>query len=153
MAQSEKIATPPIKIHKTLDPIIEAFSVESAKEAKVLIEKAAKAIYEDGDEDDLIGFSFRKPMSEKEFTEVYELIKALQPRDILEAITVSQIVVSHLLAMRKLSQSHRDDQRLGLLLLKLSNDALDRLAKKRSGCIQKIEVAYFNNITTQQYDL
>jgi len=47
-----------------------------------------------------------------------------------------------MLGMRKLSSSYLDDQRLGLKLLRFSNEAMQHLERKRNGGTQNITVSY-----------
>lgn len=121
---------------------MEVFSVESEIVAKDLIEQAVKAVYanDEGFSLNIGGFK----ASKEQIDGLYTLIKSIKPRDFLEALSAAQIIISHMIAMRKLSQSFPDDQNLGLKFLRLSNDALERLEKKRSGSNQNINVFYNN---------
>lgn len=132
-----------ITIPKKLQPIVKAFYAESAEVAKSLIVQACKAIYSVEDEDD--GFSYRrkKDISKEELQAVCALMQSLKPQDALEALFVAQIVVSHMLGMRKLAKDGSyEEQRIGLKMLRFSNDALGQLQKKRCGGMQNITVNY-----------
>ena len=72
-------------------------------------------------------------------------MRCISPRDSLETLFAAQIVVGHLLGMRKLAESYSDDQKLGLNLLRFSNEAMQQLEKKRSGVTQNIVVNYSHN--------
>jgi hypothetical protein len=144
MAQSQNLPTThqDLTISKALTPIVEAFMVDSEELAKGLLNQAVNAIYYKKREE----YSFddvSKPITKKEIDEVFALMKTINPKDVIEALHGAQIIVGHLLGMRKLSQSCRDDQRLGIKLLRLSSDALERLERKRSGH-QNINVTYHN---------
>lgn len=120
MAQSQNSANPPsaISIPSILLPIIEAFSIESEVTAKALIRQSINMIYSQGTYEDV--------------ETIFNLMKAISPKDTLEIIYAAQIVLGYLLGMHKFSLSYPDDQILGLKLLKFSNDAMDELAKRRS---------------------
>lgn len=151
MAQSQKTISPGqvVSIPNALARIVDAFSVKSEDAAKTLFEQAAAAIYYE--ENDAFSFqSDPRPISKQEIDGVYALMKAIKPNDVLETLYAAQIVVGHMLGMRKLAQSCRDDLRLGLKLLRLSNDAMDRLVKKRNEGHQNINVTYNNLGPTNQ---
>lgn len=139
-----------ITIPKKLEPIIRAFYSDSPKSAKALILQAAKAIYgSDEDDDDLYSFGKNHVITSEELEEVCAIMQGIKPNDMLEAILASQIIVSHLLGLRKLAKRHSEDQRLGLNMLRFSNEALNQLQKKRTGHVQNITVNYNYNGTGQ----
>ena len=106
---------------------MEIFSVESEVVAKTLIEKAFAAIYFEQEDKDI---------SKMEIDEVYALIKSFEPSNFTESLYAAQMILSHMLGIKKLTQPSKDDQRLGLKFLKLSNDAIQRLEKRRTGSHQ-----------------
>lgn len=138
MAKHRKNEPPPSKsvdAPSSLIPIMQAFSVDSDKAAKVLIQQAANTIY---------GKSEMGPrsMSKDELDGIWALMKGINPRDTLETLYAAQIVVGHMLGMRKLYEDYADDQKLGLALLRFANEAMQQLDKKRSGSAQNITVNY-----------
>lgn len=138
MAQDQKFNEPlEISIPNALAPIVEAYSVESESTAKALIEKAAKAIYGRGEYGE-------REVKNEEVESTFALMKAIRPSNALETICASQVVVGHLLGLRKLSQSFKEDQRIGLKLLRFSNEALGCLEKLRGNGGQQINVVYQN---------
>ena len=141
MAKDEKSTSPPslIQAPKSLAPIMEAFHVESDEVAKSLVLDAAKAIY--GHDD----FDMRRTISKNELEGIISLIRSIQPKDSLETLFAAQIVVGHILGMRRLSKDFIDDQRLGLNLLRFSSEAMQMLIKKRSGATRNIIVNYSYN--------
>lgn len=151
MAQSQKKQSSPhtLEIPRTLAPIVEAFSENSEEIAKTLLEQAAAAIYYEKN-DDYCFESTPRPVTKQEIDGVYALMKVIRPKDIVEALHGAQIIVGHLLGMRKLAQSRFEDQNLGLKLLRLSNDAMERLERKRSGGQQNANVIYNNNGLSMQ---
>ncbi len=151
MAQSQKTLLPPQKvtIPNTLASIVEVFSVESEEAAKILLKQAAAAIYYERKDE----YSYRatpRDLTQEEIDGVYALMKAIKPIDVLETLSAAQIVAGHMLGMRKLAQPFEADQRLGLKLLRLSNDAMERLEKKRNGGHQNINVTYNNHGPSKQ---
>ena len=87
--------------------------------------------------------SDRREISKEEIEGVISLMKGIDPLDTIELIYGAQIVSSHIMGLRMLSQDHRDDQNLGLKLLRFSNEALERLQKKKSGGnSQNINITY-----------
>jgi hypothetical protein len=135
-----------VSIPQSLATIVEILSVESEDTAKLLLENVAKAIYY---EEEGLFYSEAKQPSKKEIQFVYELLKAIKPKDMLEALFGSQIIVGHLIGLKKLAQASREDQLIGLKLLKLSSESMERLDKKRNGCNQNISVTYHNNAPSQ----
>lgn len=135
-----------VVIPKKLESIIKAFYADSPKTAKSLIIEAAKVIYGIDDESDQL-FAFRKnhEITSEELEGICALMQGIKPQDMLEALFAAQIVVSHMLGLRKLAKSHKDDQYLGMKLLKFSNEAIIQLHKKRSGGLQNITVNYNYN--------
>jgi len=137
MAKDQKEAHPPglIQAPQAMAPIMEAFHVESDKVAKALVIEAARAIY---GQDKYSKQSFSKT----ELDGVVSLIRSIKPMDSLETLFASQIVVGHLLGMKKLSESCLEDQKIGLKLLRFSSDAMQMLIKKQTGAPQNIVVNY-----------
>jgi len=144
MAKSQKKHTPSphreITAPKALVPLMQAFHVDSEEVAHSLIIEAAKAI---SFSDDMI-FGKKDP-SEEEIEAIASLMKGINPRDTLETLYAAQVVACHMMGMRKLASTHPDDQRLGLHLLKFSNESMQQLEKKRNGGTQNITVNYNYN--------
>jgi hypothetical protein len=136
-----------ITIPKKLEPIVKAFYAESPETAKALIIQATKAIYGFDDDNDYLSSYGRKnhEITEEELEGICAMIDGIRPIDMLEALFASQIIVSHLLGLRKLARGHINDQRLGLKLLRFSSEAINQLQKKRSGGMQNICVTYNHN--------
>lgn len=136
-----------ITIPKKLDPIVKAFFADSPKTAKKLIIQAAKAIYGEEEEQDFLHYSMKKQhvISNEDLEDICDLMQGIKPNDMLEAIIAAQIVVTHMLGMRKLATGHLADQHLGLKMLRFSTDAMQQLQKKRSGGMQNITVNYNYN--------
>jgi len=129
-----------ITIPKKLRPIVEAFFAESKDGTKALILQAAKAIYNLDASEDLYYTGSHKSITNDELNGICALMNGLKPRDMLEALFASQIVVSHMLGMRKLAFGGIEESRIGLKMLQFSNEALCQLQKKRSGGMQNIKV-------------
>lgn len=136
-----------ITIPKKLDPIVRAFFAESPGAAKKLIIQAAKAIYGSEEEKDILDYSMKKKhiITNEDIEEICTLMQSIKPVDVLEAIIAAQIVVTHMLGMRKLATEHFADQHLGLKMLRFSADAMQQLQRKRSGAMQNITVNYNYN--------
>lgn len=132
-----------ITIPKKLDLIVKAFFAESPQVAKALIVQAAKAIY-GSDEDDAFTCMTRKKhlITNEELEDLCAFMQGFQPKDMIEALLSAQVVVSHMLGMRKIAKSHFTDQHIGLKLLRFSSDSICLLQKKRSGGMQNITVNY-----------
>lgn len=138
MAKDQKSSTSPaiFEAPKALAPLMQAFHVGSDKISKSLILEAVETIY--GKD----GFRKDRAISPKELGDVIWLMKCIAPRDSLETLFAAQIVVGHLLGMRKLEENCFHDQKLGLSLLRFSNEAIQQLERKRNGAIQSITVNY-----------
>jgi len=135
MAKPQKLELPPsIDAPKALVPLMQAFHVDSEKVAKGLILEAATAIY--GKDD----FGRACVVSKSELDGIVALMKGINPKD--ETLYAAQIVVCHMLGMRRLAEHYRDDQKLGLNLLRFSSEAMQMLVKKRGGGTQNITVNY-----------
>jgi len=127
-----------ITIPKKLQPLVEAFFTDSEDVAKTLIVQAIQAIYSTDDS----AFGRKRKISREELKDVCILMQNLNPQDMLEALFAAQIVVAHMLGMRKLTKDDYEENRIGLKMLRFSNEALTRLQKKRTGCMQNITVNY-----------
>jgi hypothetical protein len=117
---------------------MQAFHVDSEKAANSLVFEAARAIF---GHDEFSAFS-RNDITKEELGLITSIMRGIKPRDTLETLYAAQIVASHMLGMRKLCDSHPDDQNLGLKLLRFSNEAMQQLDKKRNGGTQSITVNY-----------
>ena len=129
MAKDQKLVSPPsltIKAPQALVPLMQAFHVGSDKVAKSLIFEAARAIY---GKETLYGGAVRE-ISKSELDGVIALMKCINPMDSLETLYAAQIIVGHMLGMRNLSESHIESRKLGLNLLRFSNEAMQQLEKK-----------------------
>lgn len=141
MAKQKNDYSPPsqqaleVKAPKALIPLMQAFHVDSEDAANALIAESAKAIYGDS-------LCMSVTISRKELKAISSLMRGINPIDILETLYAAQIVVSHMLGMRKLAESFSSDQKLGLDLLKFSSESIQQLSKKRTGCQQNITVNY-----------
>ena len=150
MAKYQKTPPPPtkeIEIPLFLAPLMQAFRVDSEKEAKALLEEAAYAIYgrKDEPEGDFDFCNRKHVISENELERILFLMKGISPKDTLETLYAAQIVVSYMLGMRKLSQSYQGDQKLGLKLFRFSCEAMQQLQRQRSRGTQHITVNYNYN--------
>lgn len=132
-----------ITIPKKLEPIVKAFFAESPQAAKKLVIQAVKAIYgaeEERDPCDVV--TKYNPITNEQLEEICAFMQGIKPNDILEAIIASQIVVTHMLGMRKMAKGYIEDQRLGLKMLQFSSNSIARLQKKRCGAVQNINIHY-----------
>jgi hypothetical protein len=145
----EKKTPPPsteIAVPDKLAPIVAAFSAPSKEAAQSLIAQAARAIYANSDD-----FSFAaRDATKEELDVIYELMQSLRPQDAMETLCASQIIAGHFLGMRKLAQSARGDNSIGIKLLRLSNDAMSLLVRKRQGGGQNITITYNNSAPSAQ---
>jgi hypothetical protein len=132
-----------ITIPKKLESIIQAFYSETPQAAKKLVIQAAKAIYgseEEKERFDLV--SEYNPITNEQVEDICAFMQGIKPNDMLEAIIAAQIVVTHMLGMRKLARGYIDDQRLGLKMLQFSSESIAKLQKKRWGAVQNINIPY-----------
>lgn len=133
-----------IIIPDKLQPFVKAFFAESEDVAKALIIQASRAIYSVDDDEDSFSYSRGKQnITDHELQVVCGLMQSLKPQDALEALFAAQIIVCHMLGMRKLAKDGSyENQRIGLNMLRFSNEAIGHLQKKRSGGMQNITVNY-----------
>ena len=110
MAKDQKEDSTPthiIEAPQALVPLMQAFHVNSEKDAKSLIITAAKAIYGHDEKDDDF-FRRDRKISKSEMDGVISLMKCVNPRDSLETLYAAQIVARHMLgnaeARRKLQR-------------------------------------------------
>jgi len=136
-----------VTVPKKLDLIVKAFFAESPKAAKKLLIQAAKAIYGSDEDEDFCNFSMKQKhiITNEELEDICTLMQGIKPNDMLEALCAAQIVVSHMIGMRKLAMGHSSEQYLGLKMLRFSLDAMQQLQKKRCGGMQNITVNYNYN--------
>lgn len=138
----EKIKMKEITIPAKLAPLVKAFSCNSEETSKALVIEAAKAIY--GTEKDRFEICAHK-VTDDELENIVALMKALDPQDVIESIYAAQIVVSHMLGMKKLAKDYPSETSLGLKLMRFSMEAMSHLQKKRCGTTQHITVNYNYN--------
>ncbi len=132
-----------IEIPRKLKPIVKAFFGESDQAAKALIQQAAKAIYGSKDErDDFDLYTKDHHVTTEELENICTFMQGIRPTDMLEAIIAAQITIAHMLAIRKLSKVSNEDCRIGMNMLRFSNEAINLLQKKRAGRKQEIVVNY-----------
>lgn len=138
MAKRVKTTCPPTSITppKALVPLMQAFHVDSDKLAKSLISQAAEAIYGTTD------CGTKVPISKDDLNSIASLMKGISPKDTVETLYAAQIVVSHILGLRKLASNFMEDQKLGLNMLRFSSESMQMLGRKRSGGTQNITVNY-----------
>ena len=139
MANSDKKAPSPsniINAPEPLIPIMKAFHVGSKNEAMELVSEAAHAVYGT----DYCGRT--NPVSKKDLNAIVSLMRSIDPKDSLETLHAAQIIVSHMLGMKKLASQYSNDQKLGLDFLRFSSESIQRLVRKRSGGVQNITVNY-----------
>ncbi len=125
-----------IKVPRTLNSLMKAFEVDSKRVIKTLIDETEIAIY--GSDKSKIS----RDISKDEFDCIISLMKGINPRDDLEKLYAAQIIICHMLGMRKLTEKYKDDQKIGLDLLKLSDEAIQNLVTKRYRGIHNIEINY-----------
>lgn len=145
MARTQKTDIPPINtceitVPKALTSLMQAFHVDSEEAAHILINEAAQAIF--GRDESGFDVLSKRDVSKEELEGITSLMRGINPCDTIETLYAAQIIVGHMLGMRKLSASHSDDQKLGLKLLRFSNEAMQQLDKKRNGGTQNITVNY-----------
>ena len=140
-----------ITIPKKLDPIVQAFFAESPQAAKKLVIQAAKAIYGSEEESDPFdNFSRHRTITNEDIEDICAFMQGIKPNDVLEAIIAAQIVVTHMLGMRKLASGFAENQRLGLKMLQFSSNSIARLQKKRSGGMQNFTINHNYNYSSTQ---
>jgi hypothetical protein len=61
-------------------------------------------------------------------------------KDELETLYAALIIVCNMLGMRKLAERYKDDQMLGLNLLKFGNETIQNLETKRNGGMRNIKI-------------
>ncbi len=114
-----------VTLPNALAPLMQAFHADSNKKAKELILEALSIIYavDNGER--------RVAISQTEVEGILSFMKAINPGDTLETLYAAQIVFSHTLGMRGLVSNYSDDKRLGMNLLRFSNEVMALLEKKR----------------------
>jgi hypothetical protein len=122
-----------IAIPEKLMPLIKAFSADD-QSARLLIIETAKAISKANDKS--YGMNKSEPSAE-EIEGIIALMQGIAPQDTIEMIYTAQLVSSHLMGLRLLSHDFKEDQILGLRLLRFSNEAMTQLQKKREGGINQ----------------
>jgi hypothetical protein len=139
MARSKKLTTPPVTTGgcAPIKAIMTALQADSPITARFLVEEAVQAIY--GKQ---VPWEPDRDLT-NEIDMMLALMKGLNPIDPIEALYTAQILVSHLLGMRRLSENGNEDQKLGLHLLRFANETIVLLEKKKKGqTSQHISVTY-----------
>ena len=146
MGKDEKTTPTPQSVTRPekYSTLLEAFPIQSEEAARYLLEEAAKAIY--SEKEDIFDFdSRRREVTQEETNMVFHLLRDIKPENQIEALLGVQIVVGHLLGLRKLAKGSLADINIGLKLLKSSASSIERLSRLRNGCNQNISVTYHNS--------
>jgi len=110
-----------IEVPKALAYLKEAFSVNSKRIIKSLINEALKEIYGDNNPR-MVQF-----ISKNELDSIIALMKGFNPKNELEKLYAAQIIICYILGMRKLVEKYKDDLKIGLDLLNLQNETIQNL--------------------------
>lgn len=116
-----------------IELLVQAIEYKDQKVAVVLLQKAFEASSMSE------AFSAIEPKTKAEIEEIAALILGVNPQDAIEMMLACQVVSTHLQALSKLSQ---DQTSHGMMLMRLSHQALDILQKYRNKG-NNINVNYF----------
>jgi hypothetical protein len=133
-----------MRIPQKLVPLVKAFSVDE-QSVRPLIHEAARALAVADPKCSLFSAFDKRPISDDDVAGVISLMRDLAPQDAIETIYAAQIVSSHLLGLRFLSNDSNADRNLGMRLLRFSNEALGQLQKKRAGGVTHQHIYITNN--------
>ena len=122
MRQSQLFTLPPsIVIPQTINQVMQCFTANSKKEAKLIFARAIKEVFGN------------TQLSKQQLRSAYALFSSLEPADDIERIFCAQFVVTHILGMHHLSLPSPRDKGIGLKLLQAATNAMERLHNKRHG--------------------
>ncbi|MEC7839047.1 MAG: hypothetical protein VX777_03295 [Chlamydiota bacterium] len=125
-----------IPVPKQVSLLAEAVQCDEPKAARSLVIRAFDVI--NAKDDFIIG----NQVDDVEIDSVISLIKGINPQDTVEMILASQFVATHFQALAKLSSTNSTDTSHGMMLMRLSHQALETLQKYRSKG-SNINVNYF----------
>jgi len=125
-----------IPIPKQISYLAEAVQCDNPEAARSLVIKAFDVM--NAKDDFIIG----SQVDEVAIDSVISLIKGVNPQDTVEMILASQFVVTHFQALEKLCSTNSTDTSHGMMLMRLSHQALETLQKYRSKG-SNINVNYF----------
>lgn len=124
MAQAQITTIPPnISIPPALKLFMDGFTIQSEREAVRLFKQAVESV------------ACNINITDKNLRDGYNLFRTIMPQDEIELLWCAQLVFSHLLGLHCLSLAHPRDKRIGLKLLKTSDDTVSRIYKKRNGSL------------------
>jgi hypothetical protein len=122
-----------ITLPSTITFLIDAIKCnDNHAAAQLLIKSAVAAVYE-------------KPESQvtkQEVEAVAGLIQSIEPKDTIEILLAAQIICASLQGMNALSKNYLNAKGHGLMLLRLSHQALEQLQRYRGKLSQNINVTY-----------
>lgn len=121
-----------ITTSNSISLLAEAFNCESNESARMLIIRAMDMIYEKGT---------HPAWSNNDLDSVITLVRGMNPKDTVEAMLAAQFVALHLQSMATLSKTYINAKGQGMMLMRLSHQALDMLQRYR-GKGQTINVNY-----------
>ncbi len=125
---------PTLPMHVTL--LAEAAQCEDEQGARLLVEKALEAA---NCKEDMFGV---RKVDDVSLDAIVSLVRGINPKDTVELLLASQIVTCHLQSMVKLAGTNNSDTSHGMMLMRLSHQALETLQKYRSKG-SNINVNYF----------
>lgn len=115
-----------IPVPKQVSLLAEAVQCDEPKAARSLVIRALDVI--NAKDDFIIG----NQVDDVEIDSVISLIKGINPQDTVEMILASQFVATHFQALAKLSSTNSTDTSHGMMLMRLSHQAIETLQKYRS---------------------
>lgn len=133
--------TPKTKLTSQISLLAQAMQCDNEDAATLLVKRALQVIFGEPN-----SYSNRPRWTKQEEREVISLIRGIQPKDAVEAILAAQHVA---LSLHGMSLIENDDTRgmaQGLVMIKLSHQALDTLQRYR-GKNKNVNVNY--NVTNQ----
>lgn len=116
------------------DLLMQAINCDNQDTAKLLIQRAMSSIYPRD--------SWRtETWKDEELNAVITLIRGISPKDMIEGILATQYVTLHLKAMAIIAEGVHNRLGQGMMMLRLSHQALATLQQYRGKC-QTINVNY-----------
>ncbi len=125
-----------IAIPKKISLLADAVQCDDPKAARSLLLRAFDVVNAKDD------FILGNQVDDIAIDSVISLVKGVNPQDAVEMILASQFVATHFLALAKLSSTNSTDTSHGMMLMRLSHQALETLQKYRSKG-SNINVNYF----------
>ncbi len=120
-----------IAISNQVTLLVEAINCDNQEIARLLVRRALNVVYDNKKSPWSIDDKSDVEVNGKEFDAVVALIRSVKPKDSVEAILAAQFIALHLQGMNALASDCGTSKGHGMMMVRLSHQALEMLQRYR----------------------